>query len=106
MKHIKTKRSKTKPQTVADRIRSNAEEQAQIDLSRIAISYNSPQPEKMHANAFLQNHHIYIKDQNPATKIKIRQHLLMSLVISYSAPTTPSPFLKDSWENLSIRTML
>ena len=67
MKHIKTKRSKTKPQTVADRIRSNAEEQAQIDLSRIAISYNSPQPEKMHANAFLQNHHIYIKDQNPAT---------------------------------------
>ena len=67
MKHIKTKRSKTRPQTVADRIRSNAEEQAQIDLSRIAISYNSPQPEKMHANAFLQNHHIYIKDQNPAT---------------------------------------
>lgn len=67
MKHIKAKCSKTKPQTVADRIRSNAEEQAQIDLSRIAISYNSPQPEKMHANAFLQNHHIYIKDQNPAT---------------------------------------
>lgn len=67
MKHIKAKRSKTKPQTVVDRIRSNAEEQAQIDLSRIAISYNSPLPEKMHANAILQNRHIYIKDQNPAT---------------------------------------